>query len=105
MIAGALTVLVAAGRSAAVPEVVGAAAEQRLDCLWGVNVHNYTDMFGTLSEKMRGHLGTGVTSVYGLGHVSARPTPPNPCNHPTPARNRKMGKFNICRVATPISFS
>jgi outer membrane protein assembly factor BamB len=48
-----------------------------LDCLFGVNVHTYTGLFNNLSSTMRQHLGTGVTSLYGLGHGSGNhaPTP------------------------------
>jgi hypothetical protein len=50
---------------------------RQLDCLFGVNVHTYTGMYSNLSASMQAHLGTGVTSLYGLGHGSGNhaPTP------------------------------
>lgn len=45
---------------------------QQLDCLFGVNVHMYTALYANLSTPLQSHLGTGVTSLYGLGHGSGR---------------------------------
>ena len=57
-----------AGSVLASPASGGGAAAGLLDCLWGVNVHNYTELFESLAPELRAHLGTGVTSIYGLGH-------------------------------------
>eukprot|EP01046_Picozoa_sp_COSAG06_P035156 COSAG06_NODE_3748_length_4947_cov_5.339109_5_plen_104_part_01 len=54
--------------TAAEPAIPRPQSPPALDCLFGVNVHTYTGLFDNLSAPLRNHLGTGVTSLYGLGH-------------------------------------
>ena len=57
-----------AAAAAAEPTTPRPQSPPALDCLFGVNVHTYTGLFDNLSAPLRDHLGTGVTSLYGLGH-------------------------------------
>ena len=62
--------------------------DTKLDCLFGVNVHMYTGLYSNLSTGIKAHLGTAVTSLYGLGHGSGNhaPTPAGSVDfidHPT----------------------
>eukprot|EP01047_Picozoa_sp_COSAG01_P051221 COSAG01_NODE_5258_length_4379_cov_23.575467_1_plen_395_part_00 len=66
----------------------GGGGMKKLDCLFGVNVHMYRGLYGNLTDQVRSHLGTAVTSLYGLGHGDGQ-HPPTPVgsldfiDHPT----------------------